>query len=241
MSIEKISQSNKTIFKHNFIDLVRNYVPEMYIEEDINLSGVDNDPLYEILELIVSMIGDLSSIIYVNNHTSLNSLEFLFDVNSSFALLSPDEVFQLLKLPGDFNIGNYSANTVGQTLKVNNLDSIDAAIAMMPKPNFEDYLWGILDNFKLNSPSVSYVAELDSTITTTSQAHEYLLENYGWLYVLNTDEAFDSYSPQKTPRDFLLKDLILTTFSGNNYTIAHGVQAMLDYVWNSQQVLNSNE
>ena len=234
MSVEKIAQRDKTIYKHNFIDLIKAFVPEFYIDEDIQLSGVENDRLYEFLEQLVLVVGDLSSHIYVSGHTTIEEVRPLFSPDSVYATIYPDEAFKLFKLDGDFDIGAFSDLTVAEIIKTYELPSIKAAEEFTPRRDLRHYIATTLRKFPLNSPSASYLSGVESSITNQSEAHEYMYNNYGWLYVLNTNEAFDAYSKYKTPRDYLIDQLILTVLDGIPFTLANGISAFLSYIWNSR-------
>lgn len=234
MSIRKVSQSDKTIFKHNFIDLVRSYVPDMYIDEDINLSGVENDRLYEFLEQIVQVIGDLSSHIYVSGYTATDDVRPLFSNDSVFAELHPEQIYSIFKNIDDYAPGNFSPLTVPEIIKKYRLPSIKAAEEYMPARDLDYYLNAALSKVTLNSPSPAYLSSIESTVTTVAAAHEFMFNNYGWFYVLNTNEAFESQSKYLTPRDYLIRELKKTIVIGDTFTLANGVSAFLSYVWNSR-------
>lgn len=234
MSIKKIAQSDKTVFKHNFVDLIRSYVPDLYIDEDINLSGVENDRMYEFLEQMVQVIGDLSSHIYVSGYTSTNDIRPLFSTDSVFAELYPDQIFKLFKNIDDFEVGHYSKLTVPEVIKQYKLASIKAAEEFTPLRDFDYYLNAALSKLTLNSPSPAYLSSIESDVINMATAHEYLFNNYGWLYVLNTHEAFDSNSKWDTPRKYLIRELKKTVVIGDTFTLANGVSAFLNYIWNSR-------
>lgn len=234
MSINRVSQSNKTIFKHNFVDLIRSYVPDMYIDEDITLSGVENDRLYEFLEQVVQVIGDLSSHIYVSGYTSTEDVRPLFSNDSVYAVLYPEDIYTIFKNIDDFAPGNFSPLTVPEIIKKYKLPSIKAAEEFMPARDLDYYLNAALSKVTLNSPSPAYLSGIESTVSSVATAHEYMFNNYGWFYVLNTVEAFESQSKYTTPRDYLIRELKKTIVIGDPFTLANGVSAFLSYIWNSR-------
>lgn len=232
MSIKRvIQQKEKTYYKHNFIDIVRNFIPDLYIDEDILQEGVHNDPVYDVLEGMLDMITSLSSNLYLSGTTDVTEYRKLFSVFSPYASLSPDVVMNVLRVAGKFKGIKYSEVSVAEQIAKFDLGSIKQAQSRVGLNSQKETLVDdVLVNFLLNNPSYTTLSSLSTSIVDTATAHTYMLNNYGWLYVLNNEQLYDSESKYITCQDVLIDTLAETTFKGKDFTISDGIKAFMKYL-----------
>lgn len=232
MGLKSITQQKeKTYYKHNFVDMVRNLVPNLYIDEDIMLSGVENDIVYDVLEGLVELSLNLSSAVYVSGFQDSDSVRQLFNPAHVSASLTPTEVFKLLNVAGSYKSIRFSDLSVAEQIKRYKLMSIKQAQQKIGiDTQKESLINDVLPVFTLNSPDYAILSALDSSITNTATAHTYMYNNYGWLYVLNNVQVYDSETEYQTMRNILVNKLKETAFVGKDFTLEHGVSGFMEYL-----------
>lgn len=232
MSIKRIlQQKNKTYYKHNFVDLMRNYIPELYIDEDIQEYGVSNDILYEVLGGLVDLTVNLSSTIYLSGIDTVEQYRTLFSLDAPYASLGADTVYRLLDIAGSYKSIRHADISVAEQIKRFDLGSIQQAFQRVGlNTKKESLIENVLPQFRLNSPDWSVLSELSDSITDTASAHQYMFDTYGWLYILNNFQLYDSETKYTTCEDLLIEALEKTTFIGKPFTLSDGILAFIEYL-----------
>jgi len=234
MSIKKVTQLDKTVWKHNFVDFIRDLVPEIYLDEEMNISGVENDLLYDVVEELVQLVGDLSSILYLSGHTDLASAKSLFNADAIHASIPPEKVFLLFRDNDNVDFNRFSDFTTADMIKTYKYASIAQANERLGEVTQQTMLVDTaLSTFTTNTPDHTFLSSIESSISSVATAHEFMLNNYGWLYALNTNWPYDDFTSYNTPKAILARKITETTFKGKPFTIANGVSALIEHIWTS--------
>ena len=62
----KFSPTSRNYTKANFIDLIESYIPDVYLNEDLDLSGQGVNPVSEIINTHVQIAKDISTVLSIS-------------------------------------------------------------------------------------------------------------------------------------------------------------------------------
>jgi len=199
--------------KYAYVDQITPYLPEIYLEREVEAHGVSHDISYVVLGKIL--------------YTAMNSSAFL-----SVSTIAAQDLRQYF-MPGNA-LTRVSPNTFEEKiLKVYNktFDDFETSSA------FAEWVSGtLIPSIPLNSPNSTFVsgvsANVSESVSSTSAVHSYLIENLGFLYFLNSsglDLGGDANQVplSSTPSTLMLENLYLGTSVTENET----TKKLFEYFW----------
>lgn len=210
--------------KSNFADLLETLIPELYRNEDIQLSGLKLDPVLDLINRHVAAIDDgvlsISSIPDDPTTVRLDSISGMsqyFVKQNELTNISPYILESKILNPVSASLADFSTSSDFNVYLSSNL---------LPKivPPTTANVGTLLDN----------IGELSSLVgsTETSAVHAHLVDTLGLMYFLNTsaDGGLD-YSPSSFVLDSLTK-----VFNGTTLQTVDGVKGLNAYLWNNLEV-----
>lgn len=224
MGFSKYSPSPRNYYKTNFVELVELITPEIYQQKDLDLSGVELNPISDLINRHVQIANNIEDVISIsgvaNTQTSsigtINGISQYFVKQNKLTNISP------------FIFESKILNPLGTTLK--NYDT---------SASFNTYLSGTLLP-QLVPASQTAPGALDDNLTTlsaltsnsdASSIHNYLIDNLGWFYFLNTsaDGGLD-YSPSS----YVLSSLN-SLYVGKTLETVDGIKGLTEYLWRNNE------
>lgn len=176
---DKFVSTTRRYYKTNFVDILESLTPDIYQEEDLNLSGDGLNPISEIINCHINIANDISSVIPISSipGTQTENLNNITGISQYF-----------VKQNRLTNIGPYDFET-----KI--LLPLGTTFAdFETKEEFISYLSGNLLP-KITLPQESIQNAIQSNINTlsaltenanASSVHNYLVDTLGWFYFLNS-------------------------------------------------------
>jgi len=200
---------SKKYYKRNYVEVLEIITPKFYINDDLALSGIEIDPVAQVINSHLLASNDFNSIIDVSS---------VGDVSiATIAGISPYFIKQNNKT--DINAQNFQSNIL-ETLGVK-LGSFDSSA------EFQTYLdASVLPNIILNEPTLDFAGDASST-------HEYLVDYLSWFYLLNT--SGDSWDPSSVVGARLAEKL----FVDGELKTVDGVKLFTEFVWRNYSTLSS--
>ena len=210
--------------KSNFADFLETIVPELYRNEDIQLSGLKVDPVLDLINrhvqaaddgvLSISSIPDDATTFRLDNVSGLSQY---FVKQNELTNVSPFILESKVLLPLSASLADFSTSS-----------------------DFNAYLSATLLP-QIVPPTASNVGTLEDNITTLSSlvdstdasaVHAHLVDTLGWMYFLNTSADADlDYAPSAYVLDSLTK-----VFNGTTLTTVDGVKGLNKYLWENLEV-----
>jgi len=208
MTTIKLSQggSDKNFFKRSYIDVLNILTPKVYFSEDLSLSGLEISPLDRIVESHINLANNVNAVFNVSavgKGASFSSFsgttQFFVKQNDITNILTKEFEQKIL----------YPLNT--------GLNAFDS------EQKFREYVENtLLPNIRLNQPT--YLFGLGSA----SAAHDYLIKNLSWLYLLNTSAGGGlSYQPSAIVADRLVSSI----FYAKPITLNDALKDVTTYLW----------
>ena len=209
----------KKYSKLNFVEAVKIITPDLYLNEDQEVSGLQ-----------VKFTDNI-----VNSHlASLNSISQTLNVSA----LAGSPSFSSIDTPSGFS---------QYFIKQNKLTSISSRVfeKQILRPlgfKFSDYssssdffnfLSGtLLPKITLNSNTL--LADTSSLYSDTpSGTHAYLISNISWLYFLNTN------GPVTSPSSIVASSIVDKLYTGGSYLINDGIKDYQTYIWDNYSNFSS--
>lgn len=177
---DKFVSTTRRYYKTNFVDILESLTPDIYQEEDLNVSGDGLNPLSEIINCHINIANDFSSVIPVSAipGTQTENLNNIDGISQYF-----------IKQNRLTNIGPYDFETKILLPLGTTFADFDT------KEEFKSYLSGTLLP-KIKLPQENIQNALQSNISTlsaltgdsnASSVHNYLVDSLGWFYLLNSE------------------------------------------------------
>ena len=208
--------------KSNFVELVELITPKVYQSEDLALSGTELNPLSKVINSHINAANNISTVLSIsavaNSQTSnLNNISGIsqyFVKQNKLTNINPYLFETKILLPLSTTLANYDTSA-----------------------DFDTYLSGtLLPKIRLfqgdsaaDSPLWQNIAEL-SAFTSNNEAssvHNYLVDNLGWMYFLNTSaDGGLSYSPSS----YVLSSLS-RLYLGESINTTDGVKGFTEHIW----------
>ena len=210
--------------KSNFADLLETLVPELYRNEDIQMSGLTVDPVLDLINRHVAAVDDgvLSISSVVGDPTTfrldnVSGMSQYFVKQNELTNVSPYILESKVLLPLSASLADFSTSS-----------------------DFNEYLSATLLPMII-PPTASNVGTLEDNRTQLSALvgvddpeviHAHLVDTLGLMYFLNTsaDGGLD-YSPSAYVLDSLTK-----VFNGTTLETVDGVKGFNAYLWNNLEV-----
>lgn len=227
MSINKFNPTPRKFYKTNFVELLELLTPDIYQSEDLNLSGIQLDPLSEIINSHVTLAANIASIIPLSSiagtqTASLNSIDGIsqyFIKQNELTKVSPTLLETKILNPLGTSLTEFETSSA----------FVDYLRTLLPKivPASTTKPGGLQDN-------ISTLSALTNN-TSPSSVHNYLTDNLGWLYFLNTSgHGGLNYSPSS----FVLSSLGRVYF-GDTIQTVDGVKGLAEYVWRNYETCST--
>lgn len=222
-------------FKRNYDEIVDILTPAIYKERDIELSGMQYNPIDRVMTGIIHLINACTDVKVVSRRPFNFSGEGLTDINfnmDDFSGLAAQFVEQnnLPEVnPRDFDLK--ILNKLGKSLSDFNTEE-----------EFKNFMSGTflptIPAYGLTSRrpivSVDLADTTASAFATTHQGtHDYLSDALGWFYYLNQPQGYptlDFYDPSS----FLLDAYTEKLFKGQTLKLKDAVEVMFNYLWYDQ-------
>jgi len=220
MGDNKFTSNPRKYYKTNFVDLIELITPEVYKTEDLTLSGTEVNPVSQVINTHLKVASNISTVIplsgVANSQTSalgnISGISQYFVKQNKLTNINPYLFESRILLPLSTTLANYDTSS-----------------------EFNDYLSGTLLPIII-PPSLTQVNPLQANMTTlssltgstdASSVHNYLVDNLGWMYFLNTSaDGGLTYSPSS----YVLNSLN-SLYMGKTIGNIAGVKGLTEYLW----------
>ena len=205
--------------KLNFIDAVKIITPDVYLEDDRSVSGLQvkltdqviNSHLISINNIAntlnVSALGGFPSYSAINNPSGFG--QYLVKQNQLTEITASDFEKNILR-PLNVKFSDYSTSG-----------------------DFLDFLSGtLLPKISLNSNNL-LVDTSAKYSSTPSGTHAYLIDNLSWLYFLNTNATV------MDPSTIVASSMMEKFYFGKPYRINDGIKDYQQYIWENYSNFSS--
>ena len=220
----KFSPNPRTYSKRNFIEILELITPEFYESDDIALSGLELDPISDIINRHVQAANNISTVLSLsavaNSQTSaLNNISGI----SQYFVKQND----LTKI-NTYLFETKILNPLGKTI-----------ISYDTSSSFYNYLSGTLLPMIIpatgskDGPIVGNIGTLSALTSDSnpSSVHNYLVDNLGWFYFLNTSA---DGGLEWDPSGYVLSSLA-TLHSGGTLGTQEGLTGFQEYLWRNYE------
>ena len=211
------SGPNQAHLKANYVEVIKRIVPEFYDETEYRLFGEDEDLQYNVLAKILYVAKNASTLIDApSNHTSSQEFVPFFVPFNKKANCSPRDFQRNVLTPlgysfGSFtNVSEFSSFVVASALPKVVLNNVDTTFAQ------------------------SYSATVDPDANTVDLVQRALLDELGWVYLLNTSGSVTS-SDSTTPSSILADALTENLFFGEHINTSEGVKLLFKWLMTNIQ------
>ena len=208
----------KKYSKLNFVDAVKIVIPEVYLNQDIDVSGSE-------VKLTDDVIN--SHLVSMKNVGSTLNISSLSNSNSFSALNGP-------KGFGKFFIKqNALTKITTNSFERKILRPLNTKISDFDTSgDFKKYVSGtLLPKIRLYNGSWDASSLLANTSSlyapTASATHEYLISNLSWLYFLNTSATLES------PSALVTNAIVDNFYYGKSYLINDALKDYQQYIWDN--------
>tara|TARA_R110002020_G_scaffold91773_2_gene222757 strand:- start:5884 stop:8868 length:2985 start_codon:yes stop_codon:yes gene_type:complete len=200
--------------QHNYVDVIKSITPDLYHDTDHSIYGLENDISYSVLGKILKAVDQISNLVDVSA-TTTSSLQSRFIFRNNLTNIKPYLFEHKILKPLGSSFKDFTS-----------------------KEDFQSYLSSVLlPNINTNTPSTDFITgvttSVDSTITTASGVHNYLLENLSWMYMLNTSGPATGFDPSSRV-SVVLADL----YDNKPVQEKESIQFLFEYLWRNREVSN---
>ena len=216
----KYTPNPREYYKSNFVELLELLTPDVYQQEDLDLSGTETNPLSIVINSHLDVANNIASVLPISGVVgtqteSLSSIEGIsqyFVKQNELTNITTQSFRQKILLPLSSNFSDFNTSGEFVTFLSSNL---------LPK---------------IIPPGVSTPGTIESNIAelsaftqdaNPSSVHNYLVDNLGWFYFLNTSALGGlDYSPSSYVLDNLSK-----VYLGHTLETVDGVKGLTEYLW----------
>lgn len=205
VNAQRFNPSKRQFGKENYYEVLLDLVPDLYLQEDLNLSGTQTDPINLIINSHILASDDFANVIFVSsvgdwqNMSNVSGISQFFIKQNNLTEVSPSKFELDILIPLDKSFRDFDTSAEFSTY-VNST---------------------LLPAIQLNSPDAAFGGSV-------SASHEYLLNSLGWMYILNASGSFDS-EPSSLVHDLVVGKL----FRGQEVLINDGVKNYTDHLWSN--------
>ena len=189
---------NQQHFKSNYIEVLQRIVPEFYEDTEYALFGEEEDLQYNVLARLLSLASNLSSVIATPEATQASSF------SSNHSLIPYFVPFNKLTDVSPQRFENHILRPLGKTFgSFENVSDFSSFVVATALP--ATHLNEVTTSF-----ATDYSAIVDNTASSIGLVQEKLIEELGWLYLLNTNgliEDATSIAPSSVLVSSLNEDL----------------------------------
>lgn len=216
----KYTPNPRKFYKSNFVELLELLTPKLYIQEDLTLSGTEVNPISTIINTQLQAAKNLPQVLPLSSvpgtqTSQLGSLEGIaqyFIKQNNLTNVTTQSFLEKILFPLGARYSNYDTSS-----------------------EYKSYLSSTLLP-KIIPPGVSTPGTIEDNMvdlsaftsdTNPSSVHNYLVDNLGWFYFLNTSGLGGlDYSPSSFVLDSLTK-----LFLGGQLETVDGVKGFTEYLW----------
>ena len=222
MARNKFTPTPRTYTKRNFVDILQLITPDVYQEEDLTLSGIEVNPLSQIINTHLTAANSISEVLSIsavaNSQTSsLNSISGIsqyFVKQNELTNVTPYLFETKILIPLGTSLREYDTSSKFNTYLSGTL---------LPKIRL---FQGDSDDSAPIEENISILAALTGD-SNASSVHNYLIDSLGWFYFLNTSaDGGLSWEPSGYVLDSLNK-----LYLGKNLTTVDGIKGFENYIW----------
>ena len=222
--MSKYPQNKRKYTKRNYVEAVEIITPNTYLDEDLSINGKELNPTSEIINSHLSIANSISTYLDISGvaGTSTSSISTLEGISKYF--VKQNNLTKVTTNSFNTNI----LNPLGYSLQSYETSS-----------DFSTFLSGTILPLVQNEPE-----SLESNISTlsaytdnsdASSVHNYLIENLGWFYFLNTSaDGSLAYNPSS----FLL-DSFNTLYKGQSLDLVDGIKGLTNYIWRNLETCST--
>ena len=225
MGFSKHNPDPRTYYKTNFVELVELITPEIYEQKDLELSGTELNPISDLVNRHVKVANNISDIISISgvSDTQTSSLGNISGISQYF--VKQNELTRI----NPYLFESKILNPLGTTLK--NYDT---------SSEFSNYLSGTLLPLLIPASQTKPAGNIATNITTLSaltnnaepsSVHNYLVDNLGWFYFLNTSA---DGGLEFSPSSYVLSSLN-SLYVGNTLETVDGIKGLTEYLWRNNE------
>ena len=200
--------TNKNFTKYNYIDVVQTLVPELYRQVDYKEYGEYEDPSYAFLGKILRAALEYSNYLDVSGEDNKTFARF-FSPRYKVSDCTPKRFEKSILRPYGKVLSDFKSE--------GELTSWVSSVLLPAAP--------------LNNPVgfASALSAVDSSYSSVSKTHGYLLDNLGLFYVLNTSSVYPVDGSALVPSSISSK-----IYQGATLTGARGVELLFNWFWGNK-------
>ena len=223
MTSQDFNPQKKKYTKSNYVEVLEILTPEVYMAEDLALSGPGINPVSQLINSHIRACNNISSIIYVSSLPKVPHLSAMHNISgfapyfvkqNRLSRLTPTQFEDKILFP------------LGRSLK-------DFETSAAFKSYLEDSLFS---SISLNTPTTTFTGQDDSNSSST---HKYLIDNLNWIYFLNTsgrDIGVDGAAGfNLNPSTIAIHLLVSKTYRGLTLETNDFVKAFQEFVWENYE------
>jgi len=216
----KYTPNPRKFYKSNFVELLELLTPQMYVTDDLALSGKEINPLSKIVNTHLQVAKNFSDILSLSSIagtqtselSSINGIAQYFVKQNDLTKVTTQSFREKILLPLGVNYSDFDTNAQYKSFLSSNLLPKIIPPGVSTPGTIEDYV----------SELSAYTNNSDA-----SSIHNYLVDNLGWFYFLNSSGLGGlDYSPSS----FVL-DGLDSLFLGNTLETVDGVKGLTEYLW----------
>ena len=220
MADNRYTPNPRTYTKRNFVEVLELITPEVYKTEDIALSGLELDPISDIINRHVTAAANIPTVLSIsavaNSQTS--TLDSISGIGQYF--VKQNELTKINNYLFETKILNPLSSTFVDFTTSSSFNTY-LSTTLLPKIQLAQ-----AGNSDVLEENISFLSSLTSEATASS-VHNYLVDALGWFYFLNTsaDGGLDW-----EPSGYVLSSL-QKLYIGENLETIDGVRGLQEYVW----------
>tara|TARA_R110001583_G_scaffold59799_1_gene177816 strand:- start:74109 stop:80393 length:6285 start_codon:yes stop_codon:yes gene_type:complete len=203
-------------YKRNFVDAVEIITPDLYLEDDLALSGVQVKATDQLINSHVISAAKIQETLKISASALTGSNLF-----SSIDNINGFSQFFLTK--------NNLTNVTPESFQEKILTPLGQKLSsFQSSSDFGDYVSGTflpkiyLNNTNIKTDTSSYFGS--TQLATT----EYIINNLGWLYFLNTSAPAGG---SLAPSTLVASSLVRTIYNDRDYKLNDAVKDYQTYIW----------
>lgn len=229
-NVDRFRPVGRSYYKTNFVDILEKITPEFYQTDDIEVSGLETNPISQVINTHIKVANNISNILSISsvagtqtkNLNNISGISQYFIKQNELTKITPYTFESKILLPLGYSFSNFESSSVFNTYLSSNL---------LPK-------------IRLATGTQSHALEANkntlSSLTLNANAssiHNYLVDNLGWFYFLNTSARGGlSYSPSS----YVLESLN-SLYLGNTLETVDGIKGLTEYLWRNNSVCSFGE
>jgi len=205
--------------KLNFVEAVKIITPDLYLNQDADVSGSQ----IKFTDLIIN--SHLRSISQITNTLNVSAIAGSFTASDINTPTGFSRYFIKQNKLTDISLNDF-VKKILTPLSISLTEYSTLA-------EFREYLrTDLLPKIRLNSPDLA--ADTSAVFgTTNAETHEYLINNLGWLYFLNTN------GPVSNPSSMVINSISNKLYAGKEYKINDAIKDYQTYLWTNYSSFSS--